>query len=67
MDGLGPIKAKSIRKSRPQGLIVNVSAFDVPPPGAGLDTVTCAVPACEISEAGIVACRLVLPTKVVLT
>jgi hypothetical protein len=33
------------------GLIVKVAAFDVPPPGVGLKTVTLAVPADAISEA----------------
>src|SRR5947209_17972395 len=39
--------------------IVNVSTFEVPPPGAGLNTVTDAVPAAAISLAGIAAvtCR----------
>jgi hypothetical protein len=33
--------------------IVNVKAFDVPPPGAGLVTVTCGVPAEATSAARI--------------
>ena len=35
------------------GLIVNVAELDVPPPGAGLTTVTFAAPAVAMSEAGI--------------
>src|SRR5712664_3197359 len=36
-------------------VIVNVCAFEVPPPGAGLNTVTCTVPGFAISLAGIAA------------
>jgi hypothetical protein len=36
-------------------VIVNVSAFDVPPPGAGVTTVIEAVPAVAISDAGTIA------------
>ena len=36
-------------------LMVKVCADDVPPPGAGLGTVICAVPAAAISDAGTVA------------
>src|SRR6267378_2888480 len=35
--------------------IVKVCAFDVPPPGAGLNTVTCAVPGLAMSVSGIEA------------
>jgi transcription initiation factor TFIIIB Brf1 subunit/transcription initiation factor TFIIB len=45
--------------------IVNVSGLEVPPPGAGVITVTMAVPAVAMSAAVIAACRLVLETKVV--
>jgi hypothetical protein len=41
--------------------IVNDTEFEAPPPGAGLTTVTVAVPALAISLAGIVAVRCVLP------
>ena len=34
------------------GLIVKVEGIEVPPPGAGLNTVTEAAPAVAISEAG---------------
>ena len=45
---------------------VNGNPFDGPPPGAGLTTVTVAVPALAISLAGIAAVRLVaLPNVVV--
>jgi hypothetical protein len=40
--------------------IVNARSPDVPPPGAGVHTDTCAVPAAETSDAGIeaaAACR----------
>ena len=37
------------------GVIVNVTALEVPPPGAGLNTVTLAVPAVAMSVAGIEA------------
>ena len=44
----------------PAEFMVNVNAFDVPPPGAGLTTVTEAVPAVVTSAALTVAdsCRL---------
>jgi hypothetical protein len=44
---------------------VKGTEFDVPPPGAGLNTVTLAVPAAAMSVAGIVAVSWVLLTKVV--
>lgn len=46
-------------------LIVKVTALDVPPPGVGLKTVTLAVPAEAMSEAGIAAVSCVALTKVV--
>jgi hypothetical protein len=46
-------------------LIVNVSGLEVPPPGAGVITVTVAVPAVAMSAAVTAACKLVLETKVV--
>ena len=46
-------------------LIVNVCAFEVPPPGAGFATVMEAVPAVAISTAVIVAVSVVLETKMV--
>jgi hypothetical protein len=46
-------------------LIVKVRALEVPPPGAGLNTVTCAVPATAISDAGIAAVSRVEETNVV--
>ena len=39
--------------------IVNGSAADVPPPGGGVKTVTCALPTAATSLAGIVACSSV--------
>jgi len=47
------------------GLIVTVAAEEVPPPGAGVETVTLAVPAVAMSAALIAAVRLVVETKVV--
>ncbi len=47
-------------------LMVKGSALEVPPPGAGLKTVTCAVPAAAISLAGIAAVNWLLLTNVVL-
>ena len=44
---------------------MNVSALDVPPPGAGVETVTDAVPTLAISAAVIAACRLDADAKVV--
>ena len=44
---------------------VKVTAFDVPPPGAGFTTVTAIVPAAAMSEAPMVACSTVAETKVV--
>ena len=46
-------------------IIVNDSAFEPPPPGAGLKTVTAAVPGFPTSLAGIAAERLVPLTNVV--
>src|SRR5437879_10696345 len=45
--------------------MVNVAGADVPPPGAGLTTVTLAVPAAAMSAAGIVAASWVGETNVV--
>ena len=45
--------------------MVNVRAFEVPPPGAGLNTVTRAVPDEAISAAGIAAVNWVALTNVV--
>lgn len=42
------------------GLSVKLCAAEVPPPGAGVSTVTLATPAAPRSEAGTWACRLVL-------
>ena len=39
------------------GSIVKKAPEDVPPPGAGLETVICAVPAVTKSEAGMVTCN----------
>jgi hypothetical protein len=47
------------------GLIVNVCTLEVPPPGAGLNTVTWAVPAAAISVAGIDAVNWVAEIYVV--
>ncbi|HWW18376.1 MAG TPA: hypothetical protein VNY81_07150 [Candidatus Saccharimonadales bacterium] len=46
-------------------LIVKASALDVPPPGAGVATLTIAVPAAAMSAAVIAACKLVLEAEVV--
>ena len=48
-------------------LMVNVTAFDVPPPGAGFTTVTDAVPALAIRAAGTVAVSRVALTNVVVS
>ena len=47
------------------GVIVNVSGDDTPPPGAGVATVTAAVPCDARSPARMVARNCVLLTKVV--
>jgi len=44
------------------GFFVNVTPFEVPPPGVGLNTVTVAVPADAMSLAGIAAVRDVTET-----
>ena len=44
---------------------VNGSEVEVPPPGAGFLTVTCASPCCSSKEAIMTACNSVLLTKVV--
>src|SRR5205809_4464340 len=59
-----PVPALTTERAN-DGVIVNVSAFDVPPPGAGLRTVTWAVPAAPISPAEIAACNWAPPTNVV--
>jgi len=46
-------------------VMVKVAVLDVPPPGAGLKTVTFAVPAVAMSLAGMAASSRVLETKVV--
>jgi hypothetical protein len=46
-------------------LIVRVNALEVPPPGAGVNTVTGIVPANAMSEAGIAALNRVAETNVV--
>jgi hypothetical protein len=55
MDGAGLLGA----------LIVKLKFSDVPPPGAGLNTVTCAVPALAMSDAPMAACNCVPATYVV--
>ena len=47
------------------GLIVNVTEFDVPPPGAGFTTVTDAVPTVATFAAGTIAVSCVEETNVV--
>ena len=46
-------------------MIVTADAFDVPPPGGGRNTVTCAVAALAISAAVMFARSCVAPTNVV--
>ena len=46
-------------------LIVKASAFEVPPPGAGFTTVTCAVPAVAMSAAVMAAVNWLLVKNVV--
>jgi len=46
-------------------VVVKVRAFEVPPPGAGVETVTCAEPVLAISVEGIAAVTFVPLTKVV--
>src|SRR5581483_1135545 len=46
-------------------MIVNAVTPEVPPPGAGLNTVTCAVPALAMSAETITACSWVALTNVV--
>jgi hypothetical protein len=63
-----PAKAALGPSDTPVGvglLIVKVSAPEVPPPGAGVKTVTIAVPLAVTSAAVIAACKLVLETNVV--
>src|SRR5439155_15416257 len=45
--------------------IVNVWAFEMPPPGVGLNTVTCAVPAVTMSAAAIAAVNCAAEAKAV--
>jgi hypothetical protein len=45
--------------------IVKLTPADVPPPGAGVETVTVAILAVARSAALMAACRAVLETKVV--
>jgi hypothetical protein len=46
-----------------EALIVKVWPLDVPPPGEGLKTVTVALPAPAMSEAGMAAVKVVLLAK----
>ena len=50
-----PLQSVCVQVPAKELLIVNVCALEVPPPGAGLNTVTVAVPAVEMSDAVIVA------------
>jgi hypothetical protein len=47
-------------------LMLNANPVDVPPPGAGVETVTIPVPPAATSAAVMAACKLVLDTNVVL-
>lgn len=49
----------------PGASVVNIAAFDVPPPGPGLNTVTASVPADTTSVAGMLAVNWVLEINVV--
>ncbi len=56
-----------MQQSKGAGLaIAKVSTFEAPPPGAGLNTVTEAVPAAARSVAGMTALNCVLLSRVVL-
>jgi hypothetical protein len=57
VEGVSPV---SVGAGFPE--TVNMSAVVVPPPGAGLYTVTCAVPGAATSDAGIEAVSLVAET-----
>ena len=46
-------------------VIVNVSTLETPPPGVGLNTLTCTFPELARSLAGIKACNSVVETNVV--
>src|SRR5262245_20030565 len=56
-------RLKSSRKVLPGARILNVWLFDVPPPGAGLKTVTVAVPVAAMSEAAMRAVNWVDETN----
>lgn len=62
----GEIEATEGVGFAPLLLMVKGTAFEVPPPGAGLNTVTCAVPALAMSGARMEACNCVLLTNTVL-
>src|SRR5437667_336755 len=59
-----PVPARTTASETPE-VIVKVGAFEVPPPGAGVTTVTCAVPTVATSVARIVARSCVLLANVV--
>ena len=59
------VGAREVRVGAETALIVNDTEADVPPPGAGLVTVTVAVPAVAISAAVIAAVNCVTLTNVV--
>ncbi|MCG8325263.1 MAG: hypothetical protein MI673_07080, partial [Thiotrichales bacterium] len=63
--GLTDISVGSGLSTTGCGSIVNVCAADVPPPGAGLKTVTLAAPAVATSAAVIAACSCPAETNVV--
>lgn len=51
-----------VRPEPPEALIAKVNADEVPPPGVGVNTVTCAEPAEATSAIVIAACKLVPDT-----
>src|SRR6266851_2765624 len=58
-------ESRSSTRAGNVGLMANVRAVEVPPPGEGLKTATCALPAAAMSLAGIEAANWVPLTKVV--
>jgi hypothetical protein len=57
---------KFVKIGAVEGEIVKAEVPEVPPPGAGLNTATCAVPATAISAAVMAACNCVAFTNVVI-
>jgi hypothetical protein len=62
---LAGMRVVTVGTGFPPGSIMRFNAFEVPPPGVGVKTLTAAVPAVAMSAAEMAALSCVLLTKVV--